>query len=443
MTDPSSSSSIPLQPPPGPHGVHARLTPIFDQSAYPRSEDPIAFFLLEARVQGAAQEVARAQAADLCLVLDVSGSMDCADRYPLLRRALEELVQRLSPDDRVSVVLFSVAAQAVQGLVRADDLQANLPGLLLSMDSSPLLFGGGTHLGPGLSAALELLAVDDEPDRAQRIYVLTDGELHDTDRCQGLLPTCRARGVEVNIYGFGSGFHSRSLRQLVSDQLGGSVKPICAEQDIVPVFGHIAEVSRRLVALEGVLEIELDPLVDCGDAWTFRPQERYLGRIQQRRVVRELGALEAGRTYAMLLEVRLPPCEEASTLVGRATLRWKQGGVPGSFSAELCAPRCGVHEPWVPRPEVARAHTVLDALRREGDRGAELAALRARRELALLEQRDPGLIRSLDRTIDLMEGREAAPLDEEERQYLDADQSSMVYPAFGCLAGDDDDDQAP
>jgi hypothetical protein len=77
----------------------------------------------------------------------------------------------------------------------------------------------------------------------------------------------------------------------------------------------------------------------------------------------------------------------------------------------------------MPDARVEQALAILDALRKEGDREAELRSLNARLDLARLEDRDPGLLVALQKQIDLFEGR-AAQFSELDRQYLDADLST-------------------
>ncbi len=347
----------------------------------------------------------------------------------------------MDPEDRVGIVVFSTGADVITPLIKGADASREAAALLARMDRSTLKFGGATKLAPGLGCALDILRGADrgalrrvlnavrgaEPHGVRRVYVLTDGELHDTAACEAALEPFRQHRVEAHVYGFGPAFDAAALKRLVGDQLGGSVKPICNEQDIVRTFSHIADVNRRLVAEDGLLTLEIDGEVDAGDAWSFRPQERHLGRIQARRIVRELGAVEAGRVYALLLELRLPPAAAGatSTPVARARLTCRSGAVRVERDALLGAPRGETEGEPVARVE--QAFVVLDALRRGDDKAAQLRATRARLDLARLEGRDPGLLAALERQIEVLEGKHPAALGQADRQYLAADESSMIY----------------
>jgi Mg-chelatase subunit ChlD len=404
-----------------------RLRAVFDQTGYWCLQDAVCRFLLEWEVRPVA---GRSLGADVFLVLDVSGSMDQPDRYPLLRQAVDRFLRTMAPEDHVGIVLFSAGAEVTLPPTTAAAARGRIPQILQGMDQSGFKFAGATRLAPGLSAALELLrSLPHAGIRVQRVYVLTDGELHDSGECREVLTGFRPRKVEVHSYGFGTEFDAAALKRLLSDQLGGSVKPICNTQDIIGTFAHIATVNQRLAASEAMLTVEFDPRVACGDAWTFRPQERYLGAIKQRRLVREVGALESDRVYALLVEARLPAGDHARTAVARARLAWGSGESRGEHTVVIEAPRVAEAGPEACRgvPEVVRAYTLLDAMRQQTNPDAQLAALKARRELALLERRDPKLIAALDTQIDVFEGRASpAGVNEEVAQYVLADNGTLT-----------------
>src|SRR5206468_1691480 len=49
----------------------------------------------------------------VCLLLDVSGSMDTQDKYPFLLQAVPELIQMLSDNDFLSIIIFSTRSELV------------------------------------------------------------------------------------------------------------------------------------------------------------------------------------------------------------------------------------------------------------------------------------------------------------------------------------------
>ena len=197
-----------------------------------------------------------------------------------------------------------------------------------------------------------------------------------------MLDGFRPQSIEVHVYGFGDGFNAAGLKRLVSDQIGGTVKPIVNEEDITRTFAHVAEVNRRLVGHSAKLEVTLSPETACGDAWVFQPHGRYLGPIRDRRVEYVIGGVESDRWYSLLLEIRLPT---GSGAVGIVEASWVAGEERSSHRVEATAVR--KEGAASPVPEVRRAVDVLHVLRAGDDTDAQISSYKARRELAVLENR--------------------------------------------------------
>jgi hypothetical protein len=126
-----------------------------------------------------------------------------------------------------------------------------------------------------------------------------------------------------------------------------------------------------------------------------------------------------------------------------ARLCWRQDGATVVIDRPLEARRgfslpAGQDRIWGDRPghdqhrhdegrQVAQAFTVLEALRRPDDPGAELESLRARLELGRLEGRDPGLLAALESKLAILEGRLPEHiLSSEARLYLHSDASTCA-----------------
>jgi TIR domain/von Willebrand factor type A domain len=407
--------------------VHIAAT--FDQSSYPLGSDALAYWLAEFRLTMEGEVVEDGPGADVALVLDVSGSMDKPNRYPLLCQAVRRLVSGLGHDDRVSVTLFTDRAKTVVPFVSGEAAAADPERIVDAMNESGLLFGSRTLLAPGLALALNGLGpVARSEGRVRRTYVLTDGELHDPDACEVALEGYRPKLVEVHVYGFGDGFDALSLKRLVSDQIGGTVKPILNEEGIVKTFSHVATVNRRLVGQAGTLSVTFPPGVVCGDAWVFHPNARYLGAIQDRRVNHLFGGFEAGRRYSLLLETRIP---SDSDLVGILKADWIEKDLHRYEEIEVKVSRGEKGESIA---EVKQAFDIVNVMRAESDREALLNSYRARRELAALEGRDPKLIEALDKMIGvLIREIEGISMEEFDRPttndhlYLDSDGASEYF----------------
>ncbi|XP_072430848.1 calcium-activated chloride channel regulator 1-like [Chiloscyllium punctatum] len=109
----------------------------------------------------------------LCLVLDVSGSMDSENRINRLRQAAEIfLLQIIEAKSQVGIVTFNSAATIPSHLQMIDNegVRHQLVQLL------PTTASGGTNICAGVQAGFQVLGGDDGATNGDEVILLTDGE---------------------------------------------------------------------------------------------------------------------------------------------------------------------------------------------------------------------------------------------------------------------------
>ncbi|MEM6930605.1 MAG: VWA domain-containing protein, partial [Myxococcota bacterium] len=104
---------------------------------------------------------------DLTVVVDTSGSMS-GQPIADVRRGLTDMLAVLQPDDRLSIVTFGTVAE-----VRVDRASVASPQLELAIQA--LDTAGSTNLYAGLRAGYELAAATLQPERQNRLLLLSDG----------------------------------------------------------------------------------------------------------------------------------------------------------------------------------------------------------------------------------------------------------------------------
>jgi Ca-activated chloride channel family protein len=152
-----------------------------------------------------ARRVALGQAppASFVFLIDVSGSMQDANKLPLLQRAFGLLVEQLRPQDRVAIVVYAGAA----GLVLPSTPGTEKARILEAIQG--LEAGGSTAGGAGIRLAYAEAARHLVPGGNNRLILATDGDFNvgassDAEMVR-LIEEKRASGVFLTVLGFGEG----------------------------------------------------------------------------------------------------------------------------------------------------------------------------------------------------------------------------------------------
>lgn len=132
---------------------------------------------------------------------DVSGSMQPENRLPLLKKSLALLVEQLSAQDRVAIVVYAGNA----GLVLPSTPGDRMDEILKSLND--LEAGGSTNGGQGLQLAYKIAKENFIPGGLNRVIIGTDGDFNvGTTSDEGLVHLIeeqRKEGVFLTVVGFG------------------------------------------------------------------------------------------------------------------------------------------------------------------------------------------------------------------------------------------------
>lgn len=107
--------------------------------------------------------------ADYVVIVDTSASMTTDSRYQRVRDGLSQMVQALSPDDRVAVITFDAKPVLRRPLT---PVGSNRPAVVASLPASPT--GQATDIGQAISSGLDLMQRANLRGRAA-ILLFTDG----------------------------------------------------------------------------------------------------------------------------------------------------------------------------------------------------------------------------------------------------------------------------
>ena len=119
---------------------------------------------------------------DLCIALDISGSMFCTDenetktRLDLAKEALIKLVSVMDEkNDRLSLITFNQKAEKIFGLLNKSEIEKNQIQKLKDIKA-----GGGTNLIDAAIAAADNLNKEENINKKKRMIFITDAYYDDT-----------------------------------------------------------------------------------------------------------------------------------------------------------------------------------------------------------------------------------------------------------------------
>jgi Ca-activated chloride channel homolog len=204
------------------------------------------------------------RATDLIILLDRSGSMSEARKMPYAKAAIWDVIGRLQPNDRFALVSFSDQAIVQSPLVNVTTGNRHYLNNMVSQ----VIPAGGTNMGDGLNAALNLLE-SSYGGRARKILLLSDGQANQgithPDQLAGLASRATHYGAVLSTIGMGLGFNETLMAKL-ADHGMGHYSYLEDLSGLANILSRDLEDSRRIFANSSTLEVILPDGVQLLDA---------------------------------------------------------------------------------------------------------------------------------------------------------------------------------
>jgi len=256
----------------------------------------LAYVLIEA-VPGASMAQVQ-MPLNLSLVLDKSGSMQ-GKKIKNLREAAKLVVDRLGPQDTISIVAFSDRKYLIAESQPVTDKET------LKKQIDRIRDGGGTAISGGMGQGLQELDKELAPDRVSRMLLLTDGQTFgDEKQCKKLAETAGKKGIVVHALGLGDDWNEDLLDDIA--QASGGVSDFIDSPDaIVGVFDSAVKSMQDTVVQNAQMVLRLANGVTPRQVWQVLPMISNLGYrpLSDRDVQVSLGELEKAQPRSMLVEM--------------------------------------------------------------------------------------------------------------------------------------------
>lgn len=275
----------------------------------------VAYVLVEASPTEAVAQVR--MPLNFALVLDHSGSMR-GKKLASVKEAVKMVIDHLSPNDYISLVMFSDKAEIIIPSMSARDPQ----GMKAAVER--IKVKGGTNMVRGMRAGLDELRRQIVPYAINRMILLTDGRTIGEKKCLELAREARGAGVVINPLGIGSDWDEDLLDQIGELSGGAQAEFIRTPEDAMSIFRQQLQSAIDVAVRNAALTLRLPMGVSPKRATRVLPviSEFDASVLSDRQIVLPLGDLERNNPQAALVELLIEPRPAGLFRVARAELSY-------------------------------------------------------------------------------------------------------------------------
>ena len=237
---------------------------------------------------------------NLVFLLDTSGSMNQANKLPLLKNAFRMLVQSLDADDTVSIVAYAGSAGTVLEPTRAGESNK----IFAALDR--LSAGGSTAGGEGIRQAYRLAESSFDPEGVNRVILATDGDFNvgisDPEQLKDFVERKRETGVFLSVLGFGRGNYNDQLMQVLAQNGNGTAAYIDTLSEARKVMVEEAGSTLFPIAKDVKIQVEFNPET-VAEYRLIGFETRILNREDFNNDRVDAGEIGSGHTVTALYEI--------------------------------------------------------------------------------------------------------------------------------------------
>ncbi len=240
--------------------------------------------------------------ANLVFLVDVSGSMQSADKIDLLKSSLKLLSKQMDAEDRIAIAVYAGAA----GVVLEPTPGNQTAKIMQALDD--LSAGGSTNGGAGIRLAYNLAEQSFKKNGINRVIIATDGDFNvgivNFEALQELVEEKRKTGISLTTLGFGTGNYNDHLMEQLADAGNGNYAYIDTLNEAQKVLVEEMRSTLATIAKDVKIQLEFNP--------ELVSQYRLIG-YENRMLKREdfsndnvdAGDIGAGHTVTALYEIVL------------------------------------------------------------------------------------------------------------------------------------------
>lgn len=257
-------------------------------------------YLARIGLQARTIEKAKRPPTNLVFLLDVSGSMQAANKLPLVKQAMTMLTEELNDRDRIAIVTYAGDA----GVKLASTVGSDQTRIMQSIEA--LQAGGSTNGAAGINLAYEEAVRHFNGEGENRVILCTDGDFNvgvsSDDELVQLIQQQAKSKVFLSIFGFGMGNLKDAKLEKLADKGNGHYGYIDDLKEARRVFNEELVGTLYTVAKDVKIQVEFNPLT-VGAYRLIGYENRMLAAKDFNDDTKDAGEIGAGHTVTALYEI--------------------------------------------------------------------------------------------------------------------------------------------
>jgi len=258
--------------------------------------------LLRVAMKGYDIPASQRKPSNLVFLMDVSGSMNEANKLPLLVRSLSLLTANLTEQDSVSLITYAGNSSVVLKPTKGNQQQAILNAL------KSLTSGGGTYGESGIRLAYQQAKSAYIKDGVNRIILATDGDFNvgttSIDALKQLVEEEKRNGISLTTLGFGRGNYNDAMMEQLANIGDGNHAYIDTLHEAKKVLSRQMSGTLQSIASDVKVQIEFNPNA-VKEYRLIGYQNRLLKDEDFNNDAVDAGEIGAGHTVTALYELTL------------------------------------------------------------------------------------------------------------------------------------------
>ncbi|MBN2489349.1 MAG: VWA domain-containing protein, partial [Planctomycetes bacterium] len=242
----------------------------------------------------------RRPASNLVFLLDVSGSMQPANKLPLVQQAMRELTAQLDERDRVGIVTYA----GTSGLVLPSTPGHEKDAVLGAIDR--LRASGSTNGAAGIQLAYEQAVQHFVEGGINRVILCTDGDFNvgvtSHSELVSLIEDRARTGVFLSVLGFGMGNYKDDRLEKLADRGNGHYAYIDGEREARRVLVDGLAGTLITIAKDVKIQVEFNP-AEVAAYRLLGYENRALTNRDFNDDAKDAGEIGAGHTVTAFYEV--------------------------------------------------------------------------------------------------------------------------------------------